>query len=401
MGKGKRLREQRSATVTKQYPFIVDGRTARELGEAGLADLAVNLWPKDCQSCGWDLGTDRPTLVVDDFLAFSSAGLHHQRCQPAGWRDPHTLSDAALTSYDVQGFLVPANVSTTKGDGQALFPVFLLNPSLEQVMLERTGHGWRVGTVTTWRRLGLRDAHKGVHVERPVPDMHADLDGDQLTVTVLEAGQSWSVPCTTAMLEAVRDLGGVLFAVTTALVPSRLNNAAQLDELARSGRVAAGWVALTGAATPPLTEASAPQSLTTFVLHWGPTHASVGELLATTDRPMQAAQAQAWALSQIELPEGVPRDWSEVLGDPQTWELLEPLSLTDYFLRRHEGSWDLIKIFSRIGGSSGTKEQLKEWARLAIKRRANCRIVDWVPGLRNATGYTTLHGSGAPYQPID
>lgn len=398
MGKGKRLRQQRTVTAPPQYPFIVDRRMARELGEAGLADLAANLWPKDCQTCGWELGADRPTVVVDDFLAFASAGLHHQRCQPTGWREPHSLSGAALTSYDVHGFVVPALVTTTKGDEEALWPVLMLNPSLEQVMLERTAGGWRVGTVTMWQRFGLRGAGNTARIDRPVPDMHADLDGDELTVTVIEAGQSWSVQCTTVMRETVRDLGGVLFAVTTALVPSELSTSAQLDDLARRGRVAMGWVALTGAAPPPLTETPAPEALTTFELHWGDQHASVGELLAATGQPLQLEQAQAWALSRIDLPELGAAEWRPVHGDPHTCELLDPLSATFYFLRRRNSGWSLIKIFSRIGGAPGTEAQLKEWARLAVKRRANCRIIDWRPAPDTAPECTTLHGSGAPYE---
>jgi hypothetical protein len=68
MGKGKRLRRQRttagSATpapvAASAYPFIVDTVTASTLGRDGLAVLAANLWPKDCQTCGWDLGGTSP-----------------------------------------------------------------------------------------------------------------------------------------------------------------------------------------------------------------------------------------------------------------------------------------------------------------------------------------------------
>jgi hypothetical protein len=58
MGKGKRLRRQRTTagTVTAtpvaaaDYPFVVDTITASALGRDGLAVLAANLWPKDCQT---------------------------------------------------------------------------------------------------------------------------------------------------------------------------------------------------------------------------------------------------------------------------------------------------------------------------------------------------------------
>lgn len=59
MGKGKRTRTQRQqeeARAGASYPFEVDARTRQELGEQGLGVLAANLWPKDCQTCGWALG---------------------------------------------------------------------------------------------------------------------------------------------------------------------------------------------------------------------------------------------------------------------------------------------------------------------------------------------------------
>ena len=98
----------------------------------------------------------------------------------------------------------------------------------------------------------------------------------------------------------------------------------------------------------------------------------------------------------IELPEGVPAEWRPLIGDPHAWDLLEPLSLTDYLLRCNSEGWQLIKVFAQIGGSSGPEAQLKEWARLAVKRRANCSIIDWLPSPGAHPGYTTLYGSGAP-----
>lgn len=55
MGKGKRTRQLRKTTtgttiVAAGYPFVVDTATASKLGHDGLAVLARNLWPQDCQT---------------------------------------------------------------------------------------------------------------------------------------------------------------------------------------------------------------------------------------------------------------------------------------------------------------------------------------------------------------
>ncbi|MGH3864678.1 MAG: hypothetical protein ACRDQ4_00840 [Pseudonocardiaceae bacterium] len=109
MGKGKRLRNRRQPALDADYPFVVDEQTATNLGREGLAELALNLWPKDCQTCGWDLGQMQPTVQVRDFIAFISANLHHARCQPAEWSTGPVLvsSPQPLLSYTTQSLPSP------------------------------------------------------------------------------------------------------------------------------------------------------------------------------------------------------------------------------------------------------------------------------------------------------
>lgn len=136
MGKGKRLRNRRqsASAIDADYPLVVDEQTATNLGRKGLAELTLNLWPQDCQTCGWELGQTRPTVQVRDFIAFISANLHHARCQPAEWSTGPVLvsSPQRLLSHATQSLLLPTETGSGHRDDR---PVVLVNPSLEQVTL--------------------------------------------------------------------------------------------------------------------------------------------------------------------------------------------------------------------------------------------------------------------------
>jgi hypothetical protein len=103
---------QRQHQAAAAYPFVANPRTAQELGEPGLTELGANLWPKDCQTCGWQLGNDQPTLV-STASSFSPAqrctisaairpagcktGRVRQHAQPAGVRTGfHTAGTSSI-----------------------------------------------------------------------------------------------------------------------------------------------------------------------------------------------------------------------------------------------------------------------------------------------------------------
>jgi len=72
-------------TVAADYPFGVDTVTVSTPGQGGLTVLARNLWPQDCQTCGWALGADKPSVIVPDLIASASASLLHTRCRSPQW----------------------------------------------------------------------------------------------------------------------------------------------------------------------------------------------------------------------------------------------------------------------------------------------------------------------------
>jgi hypothetical protein len=416
MGKGKRQRQQRRSghpaqrqvgqqagqrvEVLADYPYIVDERTASELGREGLAELAANTWPVDCQTCGWDLGRGQPTVHVMDMLAMASATLHHARCQPARW-DEHTAPPSRpLVTWAVRSFLLPGQKAGRRDDR----PLALLNPSLEQARFVRDNtNRWIINTVAFYRQMGLQTPFRDFVVDKPVPDITADLDGDEVTITMDDTGQTWQVNCDGQVGDAVRRLSGITLGITTAAHPHQISTMAEMIELMRSGRVAMGWIALTGTEQPlqSVEDTGIPTELRTYILHWGRGHASVGELLATTDRALSPQEAQAWALEQIREQTTVDSEallpWEQISHDHHAWSALNALAGKHYFLRQHTDGWKLVASMSRVDGNSDRDEHdMREWATRAVRVRGNQRIISWVPGPTTTTDFTTLHGSAVP-----
>ncbi len=399
MGKGRRLRQQRQSTPLSEahYPFVVDAQTATKLGREGLAELALNLWPKDCQTCGWGLGELKPTVRVVDLMVFVSASLHHARCQPAEWTINATSISQPLLSYATLSFLLPIEDGSGRPDDR---PVFLVNPSLEQVALSSDEGRWTATTVALYRQRGLRTPGRDFVVDALIPDMVATLDDDELTVTLDDTGETWTVDCSGPVGDRVRELGGIILAITTAADPHRMlgNTMEHFVTLMQSDRLVLGWIALAGTEKlRPLQETEAPSSVKTYLLHWGATHSSVGELLATTDRSLSVTQAQAWALAQINSPNDTLIPWDQPSGDPHAWYTLDAISITQYFLRRHTDAWKLLKVLARVDGVTASDEtEVQDWATRAVRIHGDSRIVSWVPGPSTAPGFTTLHGAGTP-----
>ncbi|MGB8202731.1 MAG: hypothetical protein WCF33_24105 [Pseudonocardiaceae bacterium] len=192
---------------------------------------------------------------------------------------------------------------------------------------------WTVNTVSHYRRVGLRSPFQDFVVDAPIPDIVATLEGDELTVTLDDTGETWRVQCTGPTGQRVRELGGITLAISTAADPPQMQSVEQFMALMQSGQVAMGGVALAGTeALRPLHETAAPSSLVTYLLHWGTHHATVGELLASTDRSLSVTQAQAWALAQIDLPKDglLPWDRHPVTSTPGTSSTPSAFSTTSF-----------------------------------------------------------------------
>lgn len=391
MGQAKRRRQQhQAAKAARTLPFAADQRTIRELGDDGLTDLATHLWAKDCQTCGWQLGTDPPSLLVQDLMLFLSASLHHQRCRAPAWTDSIVFASAPLLSYDVMAFEAPFQGS---GENPKVFrrPFFFVNPHLEQVSLSRTAAGWRVNTVEHWQRVGLHLPGPDFVVDRPVPDISANIADGELSITIDDTSEHWSLTVNDGFQQAIRKLGGVTLAVSTAAVPSQMNPD-QFPHLMRAGQVAMGWISLAGT-TPPLTPSPAPENLRTFVLHWGPHRADVGELLTSTTENLTGDDAQAWALTHLPSDHQTLAPWETDDDEPGAWIGFHALQATHYYLRRTETGWELVKGIARRPSDMGN---LQDWATRAVRVRSGNRIIDWVSHPTISPDYITFHGSAVP-----
>ncbi|MBM7790048.1 hypothetical protein [Tenggerimyces flavus] len=246
MGKAKRIRQLRARfnshapRVPDDYPFEVDQRTARELGASGLEELAANLWPRDCQTCGWEQGSERPTVQVMDFspAGFAAASLHHQRCQPAEWTASLRLTNAPLVSYFTVCSLLPGTRQHGQRDDR---PVLLVNPTVEHVMLRRQSNKWMVDS-TSYVKFGLKVPSDGYMSVEPVPAITADLDDHTINVRIRDTPIHWQAECPDLVADRVRQLQGIILAVSNALPPDEIPTLQDIDRLTRAGRVATGWI---------------------------------------------------------------------------------------------------------------------------------------------------------------
>lgn len=146
-----------------------------KLGARRLAEVAANLWPVDCQSCGRALD-ERPALGVDDMMVTGSASLHHTACRPSDWNDSGMITrpGGALLSH-VAKVLPPAD-RTRRGTPALL----LVNPGLEEIRLLPEGESWRVATVEAYCQThGLAVA--GEPIQRAASNVTAWIIGNELS----------------------------------------------------------------------------------------------------------------------------------------------------------------------------------------------------------------------------
>jgi hypothetical protein len=283
-------------------------------------------------------------------------------------------------------------------------PVFLVNPSLEQVGLRRgEDNSWQVSTVEFYRKLGLRSPGRDFVVDRPIPDVTADLRGNTIMIGFDDHPDQWSCEVSTDVRGRVEELQGVTLGVTTALNPPKLTRLEEFFHQLQTGTVALGWIPLVGAPPPPLRPMPAPDELSTYLLHWSAEHATIGELLPTST-PDQTPEhalgwAAAWLHAELDIDPEQTIGWQVVRADPHAHYTMDALSARSFLLRRHSDGWKLMKILSRIDGRApGAEADAREWAEGAVRLRDDKRIIGWVPDPTN-DGFTTLHGSAAPRGP--
>ncbi|GAA5079791.1 hypothetical protein [Nocardia iowensis] len=226
------------------YPFVVDDLTSERLGPDGLKDLTVHLWPHECQTCGRPFNGTRAALRVEVGAYVATADLHHPDCCAPRWDDaPGPSSTAATVNFVATTVLLP--IIGEQSGAEALRPFLLVNPGLEQVILAEFDEGWRVATTNYYAQYGLTGGGSVLRIDHTVPDAIAHL-GEDHTVTVrlgdLRAG--WTGDCGPEITAVVRELGGIVVAVSTAIHPALDSIVADFADAISHGQVAGGWVPL-------------------------------------------------------------------------------------------------------------------------------------------------------------
>jgi hypothetical protein len=227
---------------------VLVARTVRKkLGRDGLREVLANLWPGDCQTCGQSLDTGETALVVDDMIVTADASLHHPGCRDTGWNDTGIITGSGdplithITQLLMLGMRLPSGAVEHR-------PALLVNPGLEQLRLRPTKKGWRVAAAEFYtQHFGMLPADQGPP-DAPVPDTRAFVLGNEVAV---QCGPlSWMSSADPTSAQAVRDSGGLMVLISTALHPARLDNGALTDAV-QAGHVVSGWANLADSADTP------------------------------------------------------------------------------------------------------------------------------------------------------
>ncbi|MBM7790051.1 hypothetical protein [Tenggerimyces flavus] len=214
----------------------VDGFTRSELGADGLTELSRNLWSGACQSCGEPIGVDSPALVVSDEGHQVIASLHHPRCEQPQWSTLRVRSTRQRTMQTTSArlIMVPFGDPATA----ELWPVLVVNPSLEEVALTCGPDGrYKAMTVDRYRTFGLKPPpfQPTVNSTGLVTSWLSDERlvvrcGDRVWVCPLD-------PADRRIADRIRRCRGVVLGVSTAVEPTMFENPEPLKRVLRSGEI--------------------------------------------------------------------------------------------------------------------------------------------------------------------
>lgn len=159
--------------MPNQQEVAISKHIVKRLGERGVEETMASLFPVDCQTCNRPLTGTTVALVVTDMMIFARAALHHRRCHKSEWNDSGMVPSAggATLSHRMRTPMLPwTNAST----GEVVMqPMYLLNPGLEAVFLERDDdEQWHVKLPNQFTAAGLVHDARQIS-ERPVEEATA------------------------------------------------------------------------------------------------------------------------------------------------------------------------------------------------------------------------------------
>ena len=369
---------------------LINEKIAGKLGEDGLRDLSACLWAVDCQTCGRFLGDKPAALCVDDSIVFAVASLHHPGCRAPEWNDSGVItaaSDVESLSYITTMLRLPLG-----RNGQAeMWPMMVVNPGLESVVLEPEQGRWRVRPNLAFMKAGLVPPGPRLKIPEPVDGAVAFITRTSVAVAFQIAPlRTYEAPADEETLECARARGGVLIGVTHAVHPGELTEK-DLHAVMAGGQILMGWAGVHGSAAAA--RRKAPGLGVTCVLHWNDHHISVGTLLGRAPKVFSSKKARAWATRLIGAPDGALLPWEPAdknrPGDG--WFTMNALSVSQYFLRRYSDGWKLVQAYSQAGGKSVESDnEAKAWAAAVLRHHTGISGLAWEPG-PTTPGSSTLY----------
>ncbi len=177
-----------------------------------------NLWPVTCQTCGEPLGTKADLAVTDLGSGAIWLSMHHSACRPSCVT---AAEQAAPTNRPTSSFVAGYLAKPGRDPRPADIPVLVVNPSCEQLLLQRDAAStWRNATLDEFALLGLRPA--SAKMPRRTRQIHAGLRDGRLTVTTAGASpdHQWAIAPPPHVCDQLRRHHGFAISVTTKLLPA-------------------------------------------------------------------------------------------------------------------------------------------------------------------------------------
>ena len=228
------------------FQVFIANEVSDLIDREGLARWVTNLWPVACQTCGEPLGT-KADISADGPITGSKVllSMHHSACRPSGI----TPSDGYVQMNRPTSSLVAGCLAAAETAGARDFPVMVINPSCEQLLLEHdSAGGWRNATLDEFAELGLRPATGDF--PPPTRQIRVDLRDDRLTVTIgadSTGGPTWAISPPPHVREQLLRYRGFAISLTTKALPALLAPE-DLPGAFNDPEAVVGWVNL---APPP------------------------------------------------------------------------------------------------------------------------------------------------------
>ncbi|GAB7048487.1 hypothetical protein [Catenuloplanes indicus] len=204
------------------YSITVADSLATTIAPEQLQPWLTRLWPVNCQTCGFALGT-KAEVNIDHVKGRDEVivSMHHATCRPSGTPPVNLTSPTCSLTAGCLGEGQGGEPSDTD------LPVAVVNPSCEHLVLRHEkGGDWQDVTLSQFRH--LRFTAPNGQFPRQARHTSARVTGQRLTITTTSrrsARTSWSLDgCPEHVLRQIVRAGGIAVALTTTALPARLGH---------------------------------------------------------------------------------------------------------------------------------------------------------------------------------